>query len=315
MLIRDIEETSQKYGRNPWRLPIEDLLELAIVNINKPAGPTSHLVSAWVKQILGARKAGHSGTLDPGVTGVLPVAINSATKIIPALLKAGKEYVGVLHLHSDVPKKKILEAVHEFEGDIIQLPPAKSAVKRRSRKRRVYYFQVLEVKEREVLFKTAVEAGTYIRKLCHDMGLALGTGANMKELIRTRAGPFTEKTTITLQELSEAMNYYKETKDESLLRKCLRPVEDGILLLPKIYVKDSAVNSLTYGAHLGVAGISKLEANMKEGELIALLTLKGELIGLGLSLKNAADIEKDWEGNVAKVERVVIKQNVYPKTW
>ena len=97
MLIRDIEETSQKYGRNPWRLPIEDLLELAIVNINKPAGPTSHLVSAWVKQILGARKAGHSGTLDPGVTGVLPVAINSATKIIPALLKAGKENPGNIH--------------------------------------------------------------------------------------------------------------------------------------------------------------------------------------------------------------------------
>ncbi len=313
MLIRDPEES--KYGKNPWKRPLLELLRNGIVVIDKPAGPTSHQVTSWVKRMLGAKKAGHSGTLDPGVTGVLPVVLNNSTKIIPALLKAGKEYVGVMHLHGDVGRKKLLETAAKFEGEITQLPPAKSAVKREPRQRRVYYFEILEVVGREVLFKTGVEAGTYIRKLCHDMGVELGVGANMKQLRRVRAGPFTEATSVTMQELHEAWMLYKETGREELLRKVVRPVEDGVLMVPKVYAKDSAVASVTHGARLGVVGVAQVEESLRAGKLSAIMSLKGELVAIGPALMDAEDAVKLWEGDVVKTDRVVMEKGVYPRGW
>jgi len=315
MLIRDIEETNWKYGFDPWHRPVEELLEFGIINVDKPKGPTSHQVTSWVKHMLGARKAGHSGTLDPKVTGVLPIAINSATKVVQALLKSGKEYVGVMHLHGDVPLHELKEIVGQFEGEILQVPPVKSSVKRRARKRRVYYFKILEVNGRDVLFRTAVQAGTYIRKLCHDIGVALGIGAHMRELRRTRAGPFTERTCVKLHELKEAWEYYRETGNDELLRKVIRPVEDAVALLPKVYIKDSAVNSICYGANLGVGGVSKVEENVKQGELVAVMSLKGELVALGIALMDADEMAKLWEGEAVDIERVIMKKDVYPKTW
>lgn len=310
-----MEETNEKFGKPPEERSLEELLESGIVVIDKPQGPTSHQVTAWVKQILGARKAGHSGTLDPNVTGVLPVTLNSATKIVQALLKSNKGYIGIMHLHGDVKKGSVIKVAKEFEGDILQIPPVKSAVKRRSRKRRVYMLKILEVEEREVLFVSTVEAGTYIRKLCHDMGVALDVGANMKELRRTKAGPFKEEHLTTLHELNEAWNYYKETGDEKLLRKLIRPVEEGVTALSKVYVKDSAVNSLTYGANLGVAGISQVDESVEPGKLVAIMTLKGELIAIGIAHLSGEDMSKVWEGEAVDTSRVIMKQDVYPKTW
>lgn len=314
MLVRDLEEAGN-YGQDPWSRPLEELLDKGIVVVDKPAGPTSHQVTSWVKKMLGARKAGHSGTLDPNVTGVLPVVLNASTKIVPALLKAGKEYVGIMYLHGDAEEKKIIGAVAKFEGKITQLPPAKSAVKRDFRQRQVYYLKVLDIKGREVLFKTAVEAGTYIRKLCHDIGVELGVGANMKDLRRVRAGPFTEATTVTLQELHEAWMYYKETGDEKLLRRAVRPVEDGVLMVPKVYAKDSAVGSVTHGARLGVSGVSRVEESLRPGKLAAIMSSKGELVAIGKCLVGADDAVKLWEGDVVKTDRVVMEKGVYPRTW
>ena len=315
MLVRDMEETSEKHGKPPGERSLKELLELGIVVIDKPSGPTSHQVTAWVKQILGARKAGHSGTLDPKVTGVLPVTINSSTKIVPALLKAGKTYVGIMHLHGDVKESDVLKVAEEFKGEILQTPPVKSAVKRRARKRNVYSLKILEVEGREVLFRSSVEAGTYIRKLCHDMGVGLGAGANMKELRRIKAGPFGEEHLTTLHKLNEAWNHHKETGDEGLLRKLVRPVEEGVAALPKVSVKDSAVNSITYGANLGVAGIAQVDEGIEPGKLAALMTLKKELIAIGVARLSSEDMVKLWEGEAVNTSRVVMKQDVYPKTW
>jgi H/ACA ribonucleoprotein complex subunit 4 len=315
VLIRDIDETDEGHGRDPWQRPLKELLRLGVVVIDKPAGPTSHQVSEWAKRIAGARKAGHSGTLDPAVTGVLPVLLNESTKVVPALLKAGKEYVGVMHLHGDVPEDKVRGVAQEFEGEITQLPPVRSAVKRAQRQRHVYSFAVLEVSGRDVLFRTSVEAGTYVRKLCHDMGGALGVGAHMSGLRRTRAGPFTEATAVTLQELSEAFNLYRETGDESLVRRAVRPVEDCAMLLPKVYVRDSAVDSLAHGASLGVAGVSMVEESVRPGRLTAVLTKKGELVCLGVSHLGAKDMAELWEGDAVRTQRVVMKPGTYKKTW
>lgn len=314
VLIRDMEGVG-KYGKDPWNRPLEELLQKGIVVIDKPAGPTSHQVTSWVKRMLEARKAGHSGTLDPGVTGVLPIVLNDSTKIVPALLKAGKEYVGVMYLHGDVEEKKLKDVVKKFEGEITQLPPARSAVKRDFRQRTVYYLNVLGINGREVLFKTAVQAGTYIRKLCHDIGEELGVGANMKLLRRVRAGPFTESTAATMHELHEAWGYYKETGDEKLIRKIVRPIEDGVLMLPKVYAKDSAIGSITHGAKLGVNGVSQVEESFRVGKLSAIMNSSGELVAIGNGLMNAGDTVKLWEGNAVKTDRVVMEKDRYPRTW
>ncbi len=166
VLIKKETGTSEEYGCIPEKRKIKQLIDYGIINLNKPPGPTSHQTSDYIKRILEIERAGHSGSLDPKVVGVLPIALNKATRITQVLLKAGKEYVGVMHLHKETPEEKINKTVQEFTGRIKQLPPIKSAVKRQLRERNIYYFKVLEMNEKDILFKVGCEAGTYIRKLC-----------------------------------------------------------------------------------------------------------------------------------------------------
>ncbi|RLF91520.1 RNA-guided pseudouridylation complex pseudouridine synthase subunit Cbf5, partial [Thermococci archaeon] len=185
VLIKDEKaETNPKWGFPPDKRPIELHMQFGVINLDKPPGPTSHEVVAWIKKLFNLEKAGHGGTLDPKVSGVLPVALEKATRVVQALLPAGKEYVALMHLHGDVPEDKIIRVMKEFEGEIIQRPPLRSAVKRRLRTRKVYYIEILEIEGRDVLFRVGVEAGTYIRSLIHHIGLALGVGAHMAELRR-----------------------------------------------------------------------------------------------------------------------------------
>jgi len=202
-------QTDLNYGGDPYKRPVEELISCGVININKPAGPTSHIVADHVKQIFNMKKAGHSGTLDPGVTGVLPIALDRATRVTQVLLPAGKEYVALMHLHKPVDIKLLKKTLKEFIGKIEQLPPIRSAVKRQLRKRSIYYLEILEVEEQEVLFRVGCQAGTYIRKLCHDIGKKLNTGAHMAQLIRTKAGPFTDKDMVYLQDLIDALYYFK----------------------------------------------------------------------------------------------------------
>lgn len=283
-----------------------DLLNTGIIILNKPSGPTSHQAVDYLKKVLKIKKAGHSGTLDPGVTGVLPVALSNATRITHALLTAGKEYVCLMHLHKEVEEKKILETLKEFTGTITQLPPVKSAVKRQHRKRTIYYIEIIEIKNKDVLFKVGCEAGTYIRKLVHDIGLRLGCGAHMAELIRTKAGPFTEKEMVTLQDLADAYHYYKKGEEEHL-KKIILPIEKGIEHLKKIYVHEGAVNSLCNGAFLKVPGVCKLDSDINKGDKVAVLTLKKELVLVGEALINSNKIMKLAKGIAVRTEQVFMK--------
>ncbi len=166
ILTRKRCKTDSKYGGDPYKRPVEQLIKQGVININKPPGPTSHIVADHVKQIFNIKKAGHSGTLDPGVTGVLPIALDRATRVTQVLLPAGKEYVAIMHLHKPVDLKLLKKTLREFIGKIEQLPPIRSAVKRRLRKRIIYYLEILEVEKQDVLFRIGCQAGTYIRKLC-----------------------------------------------------------------------------------------------------------------------------------------------------
>ncbi len=313
IIIKREEETNPNYGYFLEERPIEYLLEHGYVNIDKPSGPTSHIVSDYTKKILNVKKAGHSGTLDPKVTGVLPIGLNKGSKLNYLMLKAGKEYIGVLHLHENVPQKKLEEAFKKFTGKIKQLPPVKSAVRRRWRERTVYYLDILERQEKKVLFIAGVEAGTYIRKLCHDIGEYLKVGAHMGDLRRTKAGSFNEKTLTTLQDLKDSYTLYKNEGEEKFLRKKLLNPEEAVKHIKKIYVSDSSVNSITHGSYLALPGVVKFDSDIKRHDIVAMMTLKNEIIGYGKSLMDAKDIKRRTKGAVIVTDSIIMPQNLYPK--
>ena len=312
--IKKEASTDPRFGCNPSQRPVDEIINYGIVNMDKPSGPTSHQVSDYVKKILSITKAGHSGTLDPGVTGVLPIALGNATRIVDVLLKAGKEYVGVMHLHKEVDEKIILEAIEtHFTGTIKQLPPLKSNVKRQLRPRNIYYFDILEVEGKDVLFRTGCQAGTYIRKLIHDLGAKLKVGAHMAQLRRTKAGPFDESTLFTLQDLADAYWYYKNEQSEKFIRKIIQPVENAVVHLPKIWVFDNCVDTLCHGASLHLPGISQVESGIKARDSVALMTLKNELIALGETKMSTEQIMGFQKGLSVKTTKVFMKPDTYPK--
>ncbi|MBU2560797.1 MAG: RNA-guided pseudouridylation complex pseudouridine synthase subunit Cbf5 [Nanoarchaeota archaeon] len=313
ILVKKDSQTSDKYGCSPEARSVEQLLQLGIINIDKPKGPTSHQVSAYAQKILGVKKGGHSGTLDPKVTGVLPTAVGKATRIVQALLVAGKEYVCLMHLHKEVPEAQIMNVMKEFTGKITQLPPLKSAVKRQWRERRVYYIEVLDIVGQDVLFVIGCQAGTYIRKICHDIGRALGTGAHMAELRRTKAGPFTEDTLMTLHDLTDAYWYYKNENNEKLIRHVVQPVENAVDHLPKLWVMDTTVDTLCHGADLAVPGITKLESGIEPDQTVAVMTLKQELVALGTAKMNTKDMMQRDKGIAVKTKKVFMEPGTYPK--
>lgn len=308
-------ETDERFGKRPEERSVEEHIKYGIINLDKPRGPTSHEVVAWVKKILNVKKAGHGGTLDPKVSGVLPIAIEESTKIVQTILPAAKEYVCVMHLHGDVEKRDIKRVFKEFEGEIIQRPPIKSAVKRRLRTRRIYYLELIEFKEKDVLFRVGCDAGTYIRKLCHDIGEVLGCGAHMKELRRTKSGSFTEETLVTLHDVVDAYKFWKDYRKEGYIKKVIRPVEEALIYTPKVVIRDSAVDAICHGADLAIPGIVKVDSETEIGDLVGIFTLKGELVAIGEALMDTKTILMEDYGIAVKTKRVLMKPSTYPRMW
>lgn len=245
------------------------------------------------------------------MTGVLPIALGRSTRIVQSLLKAGKEYVSIMHLHKDVEERKLRDAIEKkFIGPIRQMPPLKSSVKRQLRTRSVYYFDILEIDGRDVLFKVGTEAGTYIRKLIHDLGLYLKGGAHMVELRRTKAGPFDESTLCTLHELTDAYYFWKEEKNEKFLRKVIQPVEAGLGHIPKVWVFDTTIESLSHGIDLKVPGISKIHDKINNEDVVAIMSLKDELVALGTA-KMSSEEMMGAKGLAVKTEKVFMNPGVY----
>ena len=221
-----------------------------------------------------------------------------------------------MKLHSDVPEDKVTKVLDEFQGPLYQRPPVRSSVKRQLRTRTIYYIDFFEMDERNVLFKVGCEAGTYIRKLCYDVGEVLGCGAHMQELRRTRVGPFVEdKTLVTLHDISYLFSQWQETKDEGMLRKFVYPMEKALELMPKIHVRDSAVDALCHGAHLTAPGVLSLDAGIKIGDTVAVFTQKGEAVTMSKAFVSSEKMLKMDHGFVAKTQRVLMPRGMYPKMW
>jgi H/ACA ribonucleoprotein complex subunit 4 len=304
MLAR--RDAISRFGKNPEERSVKELLDYGIVVIDKPKGPTTHQVADYVKKILNIGKCGHSGSLDPAVTGVVVIGLGKSTKVVHNLLRAGKEYVCIMHVHHEISEDEIKKAMKSFVGEVTQLPPLKSAVKRVERERTIYYINILEIDRQDVLFKVGCQAGTYIRKLCYDIGKKLGTGAHMAELRRTKVGNLDEKYAVSLQDLSDACAFWKEG-DETEIKKILLPMEKAVEHMQKIVVLDSAVDALCHGAKLNVPGIAKLDGGILRGDYIAVMTLKGELIMTGTAQMSSTEIEKKDKGIAVTPERVFME--------
>jgi H/ACA ribonucleoprotein complex subunit 4 len=315
--IKAEDTTNPGHGHKPDERPAAEYIRYGVINLDKPAGPTSHEVAAWVKKILHLTSVGHGGTLDPKVTGVLPVTLEESTKIVQALLHSGKEYVCVMKLHGDAEEERVRNVLKEFEDLIYQRPPLRASVKRQLRTRRIYYIDFLEKDGRNVLFKVGCEGGTYIRKLCYDIGEILGCGAHMQELRRTRAGPFVENSNarVTLHDVAYWFAEWEEKKDEKILRKIIQPMETALALIPKIVVRDSAVDALCHGANLTAPGVLSVETGIEKGSMLAIFTLKGEVVALAKALVSTEEILNLRHGTVATLQRVVMPRGTYPKVW
>jgi len=315
-IIND-DVTNNKYGYYPNSRPLEVLLDNGIILLDKPSGPTSHELVAWTKRILGITKAGHSGTLDPGTTGLLPVGLGDATKALSVLLLGPKEYYAIARIHQQKDLDQIDNVLGEFTGEIYQRPPQRSSVKRSTRIRRIYEIQRLESVENILLLRVLCEAGTYIRKLVYDIGEVLGTGATMFELRRTRVSVFSEGVDklVRLHDLVDAIETYKETKEEEKIRSIVKPIEFSLEGVACVAVKDSAVDALCHGAQVAIPGIVAIDKDLRKGNLVGIYTLKGEIIALGEANMNLEEIRQNDKGIALNIKRLIMKPNTYPRGW
>ncbi|BBN08575.1 hypothetical protein Mp_4g12650 [Marchantia polymorpha subsp. ruderalis] len=317
--IRTGHYTPIPTGHSPLKRPLFDYVRYGVINLDKPANPSSHEVVAWIRRILRVDKTGHSGTLDPKVTGSLIVCVDRATRLVKAQQGAGKEYVCVARLHSAVDNvAKVARAIETLTGALFQRPPLISAVKRQLRIRTIYQSKLLEydAERHLVVFWVSCEAGTYIRTLCVHLGLLLGVGGHMQELRRVRSGILGEKDNlVTMHDVLDAQWQFDHNQDEAYLRRVIMPLEVLLTSYKRLVVKDSAVNAICYGAKLMIPGLLRFENGIENGEEVVLMTTKGEAIALGVAQMTTAVMATCDHGVVAKVKRVVMERDTYPRKW
>ncbi len=274
-----------------------------IILVDKSRGPTSHQVAAWVGKMLKS-DVGHSGTLDPMVSGVLVVMLGKAARLAPLLLQHEKEYVACMRLHADIPRERVEEVVKQFTGRVYQRPPRRSAVKRALRIRVIYRIELIDMQDRLVLLKIRCEAGTYIRSVCVHIGNVLGCGGQMIELRRTKSGGFSCDEAHTLHEIRDAV----ELKDESALSAMILPPEQAIGDIPKIVIRDKAAKAVANGAMLAGVGVVSVDT-FSRGQSVALITQSGKLIALAESLFDSDKIICGNPGLIARSTRVFASPN------
>jgi len=319
LAVRSGNYTPLPCGNSPLRRPIYDYVRYGIINLDKPANPSSHEVVAWIKKILKVEKTGHSGTLDPKVTGSLIVCIDRATRLVKSQQGAGKEYVCIVRLHNALKEQSDLsKVIEQLTGALFQRPPLIAAVKRRLRVRTIYESKLVEYDAEKHLgiFWVSCEAGTYIRTLCIHLGLLLGVGGHMQELRRVRSGILTERDNmVTMHDVLDAQYVYENNKDESYLRWAIKPLEFLLTNYKRIVVKDSAVNAICFGAKLMIPGLLRYDNSIDVNDEVVLITTKGEAIALAISQMTSSLMATCDHGVVAKIKRVIMERNTYPKKW
>ena len=305
-------------GCAPTVRPLQKHLERAFVHIDKPRGPSSHEVSAWLKRVLAVSKAGHLGTLDPNVSGSLLVLLGKATRLAAQLSRRKKEYVCVAassFFREPTNEATVRTALHALCGKLFQRPPERAAVARRLRVREVFAIDVVEFSAEKglLLFRVACEAGTYIRTLCFHLGLALGVPVTMKELRRTHSGSFCEDSCSSLFAVLDAVS--EAPQAECYLRKIVRPLEELLTSYKKMYVDDGAVDALANGAPLSLRGLVRYSSSIERGDIVVLVTSKGEAVALAEAIQPASFFLENDYGYIAKPKMIFFEKGEYPKLW
>ncbi|MBQ7978856.1 MAG: RNA-guided pseudouridylation complex pseudouridine synthase subunit Cbf5 [Candidatus Methanomethylophilaceae archaeon] len=314
-MIKDPNAIPDKWGKRPSDRSVGELLKGGVIILDKPSGPTSHQATAWVRDALKVERVGHGGTLDPYVSGVLPVTLGKATRLTDIVLSSDKEYICLMRLHGDRPEDRIRKVFKEFVGKIYQLPPVRSSIKRQLRIRTIKELEILDIRGRDVLFRMECDAGTYARTLCVDIGDVLGCGANMVELRRSRSGKMTEARSHTLQDIRDAYVFWQQNGREDWLRSMIMPMEVLVEPLPKIVVKATAVDAICHGADLNIQGIHMLDEDIRKNALVAMMTARGELIAIGRMAMSSSKIMATSQGKAVDTERVFMDEGHYPKMW
>jgi len=297
---------------------LEDTAVEGVLNIDKSPGMTSHDVVDQVRRILKIRRVGHTGTLDPQATGVLPICVGRATKIARFLTAADKEYLiymrlgirtdtmdaqgRILEERQDIPTSaaEIESVFSRFRGDIYQVPPAFSAKKYRGERLyrlarrgemverepvpvRIYELELLSYDPPLVHFRVFCSKGTYARALCHDIGDALGCGAHLHSLVRLKAGQFRLEEAITLSHL-------EEIAQQGRLGEVLIPVEQALNHLPEARITPDSTRSVLHGGSLALQDIVTISPGLQQGAMVRVLGMQRKLLSLAVLTVNADQI-------------------------
>jgi tRNA pseudouridine55 synthase len=288
--------------------------EGAFLLVDKPRGPSSHQVAAWARDLLGVDRAGHAGTLDPHVSGLLWVGVGPALKLLPLLLDFPKRYIGDIHLHGKVPAAELATILQEFQGPIFQTPPVRSAVRRERRIRTIYRLVLLEHTGPDLLVDVTCESGTYIRSLAADLGEALGVGAHLGELRRIGTGPFKEAQSVTLHALADAVSQAHEGTPDALLGM-LHPIEEVRREFPQVLLKPGAAAAVAHGAGVARGGIRSLSRPFPEGAQVILVGPDGAFLGVGEARVASERFSSRPHGWVIESRRVLVDPADYERLW
>ena len=315
-IVLDAEATTDPaYGQRPEDRNIEQRIASGVLLLDKPAGPTSHQVTAWVRDRFGLERMGHGGTLDPFATGVLPLTFGKSMRLTGKVLTHDKTYISVLDVPESVTNEALEEGLSHLRGRVYNVPPEISAVKVQVRTRRIERLVLLSRSPTHIVLEVACEAGTYIRTMARDLGLLLDRPVKLVELRRSASGRFDLSASATLQQVADAHWLWSSKDQPEALLRMLHPIEILVEDLPTVVVRDAAVGAVAHGAPLMRPGVVSVDGGWTTGSLVAAMTLKGELIALMRLSVDSASIQGMSDGEVAKAETVVMTTEVYPRSW
>ena len=309
--------TDSKSGGDPHSRTIEELLESGIILVNKPRGPTSHQLAAWTRELLGIKKLGHGGTLDPFATGLLTLLCGKATRLTDIVLSGDKTYVGVFRFSTPVDESTLAQVLSSLVGKTYNVPPRESAVKVRVRSRRFGSIEKLDSGGESKVFviEISCEAGSYIRTLARDIGLLIGTPCELIELHRTKSGTFDSSMACTMQQLTDAVHIWKEHGDDKAVRKIISPIERVLVSFPTVVVKDGAAAAVSHGASLARPGIARASGGILSGSPVVIQSLKGEAVAIAELTVDTDSLKEMQSGEVAIPKSVLMAPGTYTQTW
>ena len=314
-VLDDSPSTNEAFGTVPDDRTLEQRLASGFILVDKPAGPTSHQLAAWARDLLGLDRLGHGGTLDPFATGVLPLMAGRCMKITNKILKHQKSYIAVFRFRQEPDIAALKSAMASMTGRIYNVPPEVSAVKVQVRTRTVETFELLDTDGNDVVARIRCEAGTYIRTMARDLGLVLNTPVSLKELRREHSGIFGLEHCVTMDQLADAVWLWKECGQEEALKAIVHPIEKLLVDVPSCQIKDSAVAALAYGAPLLRPGLVSIPKHLKKGTELLVTSMKNEAVGFVKLKADSNDVAKMSGGEVARPSMVLMDTEVYPRRW